>query len=331
MQNEAFMEIVSYFRYMVCPIILGSLGAWFVSRYGQRLKIMDLPTNRSSHVRNTPKGGSIGILITFIFSSLLLEFSGFFWIPVVFLSLVCLLGDRVDLPISFRLFVQTLCTVIVLIFYFFQTGSGHYALFPLMVLFIVGTANFYNFMDGIDGIAGISAVLSFGLLGFFIHSIQADVRFSLLALSIAFSSLAFLFFNLPAARVFMGDVGSVFLGFVFALIVIFVARDIADFFCMTGFLFLFYMDELTTMAIRLKKKESLLKAHRRHLYQILANEMGKDHWKISSGYGVCQLIIGSAAFFLRSYGIGLMFLFYAVCGMVFISFSYMIRKKAFDL
>ena len=322
------MEVISYFRYIVCPIILGGLGAWFVSRYGHRLNIMDRPTDRSSHAKNTPKGGSIGILVTFIFSSLLLEFPGFFWMPVVFLSLICLLGDRVELPISFRLFVQTLCTAIVLIYYFYQTGFNQYALFPFMVIFVMGTANFYNFMDGIDGIAGISAVLSFGLLGIYIHSINADVRFSFLALSIAFSSLAFLFFNLPAARVFMGDVGSIFLGFVFALIVIFIAGDMIDFFCMIGFLFLFYMDELTTMAIRLKKKESLLKAHRKHLYQILANEMGKDHWKISSGYGAGQLMIGFAVFYLRSYGIGYIFLLYAVCGVIFIGFSYMIRKKA---
>ena len=322
------MKLTEFFFYGVCPILLGSLGAWFISRYGHRLNIMDRPTNRSSHDRNTPKGGSIGILITFIFSSLLLDFPGFFWIPIVFLSLVCFLGDRVELPIPFRLFAQTLCTVIVLIYYFYQTGFSHYLLFPFMVLFIVGTANFYNFMDGIDGIAGISAVLSFGLLGVFIHTTNADIRFSFLALSIAFSSLAFLFFNLPVARVFMGDVGSIFLGFVFALFVIFIARDMTDFICMTGFLFLFYVDELTTMAIRLKKKESLLIAHRRHLYQILANEMGKDHWKVSVGYGVCQLIIGFAVFFLRPYGIGFIILLYAGCGVVFIGFSYMIRKKA---
>src|SRR3989339_1423288 len=82
--NETLMEITLYFRFMVCPVIMGGLGAWFVSRYGQRLNMMDRPTNRSSHVRNVPKGGSIGILITFIFSSLLLDFSGFFWMPVVF-------------------------------------------------------------------------------------------------------------------------------------------------------------------------------------------------------------------------------------------------------
>ncbi len=322
------MKVISFFLYIVFPMILGGLGAWLVFRYGGRLNMIDRPTHRSSHNRNTPKGGSIGIVLTFIFSALLLELPGFFWVPAVLLSFVCLLGDRVDLSVSLRLFSQVLCAAIVMMYYFYRSQFDYYALFPFMILFIVSTANFYNFMDGIDGIAGISAVLAFGLLGIFIHSIDGDVRFSLLAMSMVFSSGAFLFFNLPSARVFMGDVGSVFLGFVFALMVIFIARDMADFFCMTGFLFLFYMDELTTMAIRLKKKESLLKAHRKHLYQIMVNEMGKDHWKVSSGYGVCQLIVGSAALLLRSYGIGFLFLLYAVSSMVFIGFSYMIRKKA---
>jgi Fuc2NAc and GlcNAc transferase len=323
------MELTVFFRYVLCPILLGGLGAWALSRYGRRLKIMDKPTNRSSHVKNIPKGGSIGILAAFIVSSLSLGFSGFFWLPAVFLSLICLLGDRVELPIPFRLLVQTLCTIIVLGYYFFETDFGYYALFPFMVLFVVGTANFYNFMDGIDGIAGISSVLAFGLLGVFMQISDADVRLSFLAASMVFSSLAFLFFNLPVARVFMGDVGSVFLGFVFSVLVIFTARDLIDFVCMAGFLFLFYMDEFTTMIIRLKKKESLFKAHRKHLYQILANEMGKAHWKISSGYGACQLMIGTAAIFLRPYGLGFLFFLYGVCAVIFIWFSNSIRKKAF--
>ncbi len=329
MQNNTAMEFTVFFRYVLGPILLGGLGAWALSRYGHRLNIMDRPTSRSSHVKNVPKGGSIGILGAFIISSLSLGFSGFFWLPAVFLSLICLLGDRVELPIPFRLLVQTLCTVIVLVYYFYETGAGYYVLFPFMALFIVGTANFYNFMDGIDGIAGIASVLAFGLLGVFMQINGADVRFSFLAASIVFSSLAFLYFNLPVARVFMGDVGSVFLGFVFSLMVIFTARDLIDFVCMAGFLFLFYMDELTTMAVRLKKKESLFKAHRKHLYQILANEMGKAHWKISSGYGICQLMIGIAAIFLRPYGLGVLFFLYGVCAVIFICFSNSIRNKAF--
>jgi Fuc2NAc and GlcNAc transferase len=182
-------------------------------------------------------------------------------------------------------------------------------------------------MDGINGIAGITAVIAFGLLAFYAKSIGADEMYIVLSVSIALSSLSFLYFNIPVARVFMGDVGSVLLGFVFALIVIFIARDMNDFICMSGFLFLFYLDELTTMAERLKNGESLAKAHRKHLYQLLANEMGNAHWKISFGYGIFQLMIGLAIIFLQSYGIIFVFLLYAACSIGFIRVSNIIRKK----
>ena len=321
------MGMTQIFYYLTCPILFGAGGAWVVARYGFKLDIVDRANDRSSHWGSVPKGGGIGILVTFIFVSVLLGFLNSFWMPAVFLSLASLAGDRVDLPVILRLFIQIVCAIFVLIYFFALTGFNYYFLSPFMVLFIAGTSNIYNFMDGINGIAGITAVIAFGLLGFYAHCIDADERYIVLTVSIALSSMAFLYFNIPVARVFMGDVGSVLLGFVFALVVIFVAQDMTDFICMSGFLFLFYLDELTTMAIRLKNGESLIKAHRKHFYQLLANEMGKAHWKISLGYGIFQLMIGLAAIFLRSYGIVFVFLLYAVCSIIFIGLSNTIRKK----
>ncbi|MCK5100981.1 MAG: UDP-N-acetylmuramyl pentapeptide phosphotransferase [Desulfobacteraceae bacterium] len=321
------MEMIQIFYYLACPILLGGGGAWFAARYGFKLDIIDRANDRSSHSGSVPKGGGIGILATFIFVSILLGFLNSFWMPAVFLSLASLLGDRVDLPVVLRLFIQIACAIFVLIYFFVLTGFNHYFLFPFMVLFIVGTSNIYNFMDGINGIAGVTAVIAFGLLGFYAHYIGADEKYIVLTVSIALSSLAFLYFNIPVARVFMGDVGSVLLGFVFALVVIFVARDMTDFICMSGFIFLFYLDELTTMVIRMKNGEPLTKAHRKHFYQLLANEMGNVHWKISLGYGSFQLMIGLAAIFLRSYGIAFVFLLYAVSSIIFIGLSNTIRKK----
>ena len=321
------MGMTQIFNYLICPILLGAGGAWFVAQYGFKLGIMDRANDRSSHSGSIPKGGGIGILVTFILVSVLLGFLNYFWMPAIFISLASFLGDRVDLSVTLRLLIQIACSIFVLVYFFVMTGFNHYFLFPFMVLFIAGTSNIYNFMDGINGIAGLTSVIAFGLLGFYAHSIGADERYTVLSVSIALSSLAFLYFNIPVARVFMGDVGSVLLGFVFAMVVIFVARDMTDFICMSGFLFLFYLDELTTMAVRLKNGESLTKAHRKHFYQLLANEMGKTQWKISFGYGFFQLMIGLAVIFLRSYGIVSVFLLYAVCSISFIRVSNKIRKK----
>ena len=100
----------------------------------------------------------------------------------------------------------------------------------------------------------------------------------------------------------MGDVGSVLLGFVFAALVVMLSRGFLDFVCLAGFLFPFYADELTTMVVRLKDGENLLRPHRRHLYQLLTNEKGISHWKISVWYGLFQLAVGITVLLLRPFG-----------------------------
>ncbi|MCL2670354.1 MAG: hypothetical protein FWE89_06680, partial [Syntrophaceae bacterium] len=106
----------------------------------------------------------------------------------------------------------------------------------------------------------------------------------------------------PRAKVFMGDVGSILLGFVFAGLAVTLARDFLETICLAAFLFPFYADELTTMAIRLRDRENLLKPHRRHLYQLLVNQLGIAHWKITVLYGVVQLLVGTAMLIAYPYG-----------------------------
>ena len=72
----------------------------------------------------------------------------------------------------------------------------------------------------------------------------------------------------------MGDVGSILLGFVFAAMVVVLSKSFLDFVCLWSFIFPFYADELSTMAVRIKDGENLLRPHRRHLNQLLANEKG---------------------------------------------------------
>ena len=197
-------------------------------------------------------------------------------------------------------------------------------------IFVVGTANFFNFMDGINGIAAITGVVGFGLLSFYSITADLPLSHSVLSICIALSCLGFLPFNIPKARVFMGDVGSILLGFIFAAIVIWMSENILDFICLSSFLFMFYADELTTMLVRIKHGERLSKPHRKHLYQILANEYAAAHWKISLGYGFFQLIIGSSILALKGRGtvlILLVIIFYFCC---FSVVSSIFRKRLDD-
>jgi len=191
-----------------------------------------------------------------------------------------------------------------------------------LIVFIVGTVNFYNFMDGINGIAAITGIVGFGLLALYSFLSDRDSLFVVLSICICLSCLGFLPFNMPKARVFIGDVGSILLGFDFAGIVIALSKGFLDFICFTSFLFPFYVDELTTMAVRIRDGENLLRAHRRHLYQLLANEMGVEHWKVSVGYGMLQLLVGSSILAVKSSGIlaVLILLFVFFGGFVWVNF-----------
>jgi Fuc2NAc and GlcNAc transferase len=308
-------------------VTLGGAGAWFVAKWGKRLSLIDKANDRSSHDGVVPKGGGIGILAAFLLASWVLGLPVLSWICVGFVSLFSLYGDRKEIPPKVRLGIQFLAGIGLLVglFYWESRAYWMYLLMPFFAVFAVGTANYYNFMDGINGIAGITGVVGFGLLGWFAVVEGADPRIITLSACMSLACLGFLPFNMPKARVFMGDVGSILLGFVFAAMVVWLSRSLLDFICLSAFLFPFYADELTTMAVRIRDGENLLRAHRKHLYQLLANEKGISHWKISMSYSLLQLSVGCIILLLKSYGILPVFLFLGLCYLGFISVDFRVR------
>ena len=212
-------------------------------------------------------------------------------------------------------------------------------------------------MDGINGIAGITGVVGFGLLGWFASVEGVDPRIITLSACMSFACLGFLPFNMPGkTKVFMGDVGSILLGFVFAGMVVWLAESFLDFVCMAAFLFPFYADELTTMYVRLRddslrermsscgtddldgwmirmirmnfgRMGRLMRPHRRHLYQLLANEMEVAHWKVSAGYGLLQLVVGMSVLIVKPFGSIMVLLLLAGYFGSFILLSFRFRKR----
>ena len=287
---------------------------------------MDKANKRSSHAGVVPKGGGIGILAAFIVVSSFLQMPSSFWVPAIFLALLSLWGDRFDLSPKIRLPLQFIAALFFVQFSAFSLQPSALLIF-FLVVFIVATANWYNFMDGINGIAALTGIVGFGLLAVFNALSGGDSRFSVLSICIALSCLGFLPFNMPKAKVFMGDVGSILLGFVFAAIAILLSKSFLDFVCLAAFLFPFYADEILTMALRVKDGESLLKPHRRHLYQILANEMGIAHWKVSVGYGIFQLIVGLSILLARPFGILTILVLLIIFFSGFVWANYFIRTR----
>lgn len=308
-------------------LILGAGGAAAVGRFGPQMGFLDTPNYRSSHSKPTPKGGGIGILASFLAASLVSGLSVFIWLPTCILSVVSMYSDRVEISPGQRLFCQLVAAATILGYstYTHPATNLGYLLLPLWVVFIVGTANFYNFMDGINGIAGLTGCLGFAMMAFFLHQNLADPGYILLSLCLSSACAGFLPFNMPKARVFMGDLGSILLGFIFAVLVYLNSGSILDFLCYASLLFPYYIDELSTMAVRIRNGEKLSQAHRKHLYQIFANEREVAHWKISCCYALLQLSVGTGVFLLRPLGEIAILLFLFAASLCFVIFSHKVR------
>ncbi len=322
---------------------LGAAGAWLIAGIPFREHLLDAPNERSSHTELTPRGGGVGIFAAFIAAGLTLRIPTTFLFAAVLISTVSFYGDYIRISVKFRFTVQLVAAMLFL-FPLLPSLSEHFALsyfgfspfiffliLALILLFVIGTANFYNFMDGINGIAGLSGVIAFGLLGAYtLYLTPANPYYAALpklSICIALACLGYLPFNMPRARVFMGDVGSILLGFVFAAMVVTLARNYDEMICFAGLLFPFYADALTTMAIRLRDHENLFRPHRRHLYQLLANEAGIAHWKVTLLYAAMQLVVGAGILMANAYKLWVMVIFLTVSFVLFTFISLFVRKK----
>jgi len=298
---------VCYFVFL--SLLLASGGAWFISRFAYRFGLLDIPNDRSSHNLPTPRGGGIGILAAFVVSSFLIALPVAFWVPATFLAFISFFDDKLRLTPKTRLFFQ-FCSAFIVVGYAIGFQSKpleliiqQFPLFCFLSVFVVGTANFYNFMDGINGIAGITGVVGFAFLGLFSQMYVTMPSVTLSAFCVSGACIGFLPLNVPKAKVFMGDVGSVLLGFVFATYVVLLSETPSDFFLLAGFLSTFYADTLTTLYIRKRDGERLCHAHRRHLYQLFVNQMNTAHWKVSVCYGTVQTMIGLLLLTVRPLGL----------------------------
>jgi Fuc2NAc and GlcNAc transferase len=322
--------MVAAFWIIMTAFGLGLSGAWATTRYASKLQLIDVPSKRSSHTRPTPKGGGAGILAAFVLFAIVSNLPISVIGAACSLSLVSFRSDRQDLPPHFRLLIQFACATIAMWGIGFNEELSLHAfwraiLFPPVLVFIVGTANFYNFMDGINGIAGITGLIAFGgLTALAISQNRGEVAGASLAL--AASCGGFLPLNIPRAKVFMGDIGSVLLGFCFAIFTVALSRSFVEFLTICTLLFPFYADELCTMAQRFKQGDALFLPHRKHLYQVLVNERGIAHWKVSVGYGLIQMASFGIICFLSRFGLPLVLL--GLCALMICWFAFDYRVKS---
>ncbi len=276
--------------------LIATVFAWYLTRYSLAYalhrQIVDLPTQRSSHGAPTPRGGGSAFALVFSGTVLLLGVLHLLQ-PLETAGLLCGLliavigfwDDCVSLSIHLRLFVQLAATAAAL---YCLLGTewlhrvfGDSRLGPLAVVLLwlgfVWLVNLTNFMDGIDGLAATEAItvaVCCGALSLLAHgpSVVA-LLYSVLAAAV----LGFLIWNWFPAKIFMGDVGSCFLGYSFgALTLLGIVRHRLSPFVPLILLGVFIIDASLTLAKRVIRGDRWLQPHRTHAFQHLSCRLGHE-------------------------------------------------------
>ncbi len=297
-------------------VALAALLTWAMIR----VRILDMPGPRSSHDRPVPRAGGIAIVATF-FAGLAwlagtdgiaghasaLNLAGFAAAALV-VAAIGFADDLGRLEVRGKLAGQLVAAGLlvgcgVVFRQFTLPGLGTVYLggwgYPITILWLVAITNMVNFMDGLDGLAGGTGVIA---AAFFALAAAAGDAPWAAALSgvLAASCLGFTLFNAPRARIFMGDVGSQFLGFALAgLAVLATAHDTpkTSALVMPMLLFHFIFDTTLTFARRAAEGRDVTQAHRGHLYQLF-NRLGASHVLVSLCHWTLGIAQGLAALWL---------------------------------
>lgn len=283
-------------------------------KIADRFNIIDKPNHRSAHTEITLRGGGIVFPIAFLLFFITSVWGKLVHLPLhdqaaenhnylifgVGLLLLCIisfLDDLYDLSSKIRIVFHIISVSFLLAFLNAFVLLPIWAI-PVLYILIIGILNAYNFMDGINGITGLYSLVALLSLLYVNENLINFVAHDFIIYPIL-GCLVFLFFNFrKKAKCFMGDIGSMGIAFwVVALIGLLMMK--------TGeikwilFLAVYGVEVISTILERLKLKENIFEAHRRHLYQLLANEKKISHLKVSTLYAVVQLMINAIVIFSK--------------------------------
>jgi UDP-N-acetylmuramyl pentapeptide phosphotransferase/UDP-N-acetylglucosamine-1-phosphate transferase len=274
--------------------------------------VLDLPNDRSSHTRATPRGGGIAIVAVTAWAVILaavlwpearLSLAGVL-VPALAIAAVSWLDDLKPLRNRVRFGVH-LAAALAAVFLLGPVRAAEFGSFgsfdlglaawPLTLLWIVGMTNAFNFMDGIDGIAGITAAVA-GAAVAAAAGCTGSEPVAAVSLAFAGASIGFLTCNWPPARIFMGDVGSAFCGFLIAVLPLLAGASATSRLAMITAVAMwpFIFDTAFTLCRRAANWENIFKAHRSHLYQRLVIA-GWSHRAASSLYGGLSAMAAAVA------------------------------------
>jgi len=283
---------------LIFMFIAATAAVMGFERVAFKMGLKDVPNDRSAHVRPTPRGGGLVVVLLWLASISYLTIARG-WDPLTFLPLVIgglivaaagFLDDLYGLSPVLRLLLHILasCICVWALHRDALTNLGGFLDTPVSLVFMIGlqvlsiawAINLFNFMDGTDGIAATEGILVFVMGGAFL-SLSAKPELALTAWLLASALAGFLVRNWPPAKVFMGDVCSGFLGYAIAAIALIGEKNSGPPAILWWMLLsFFFFDASITLCRRFLRGEKWYAAHKIHAYQRLHHVAGWSHMRL---------------------------------------------------
>lgn len=324
----------TYLVYGIIFVILLVLElAYF--KVADRFNIIDKPNERSSHSSIVLRGGGIifllGLWIWYLTSCFMLQESGgeylWFLLAVTLIAGVSFVDDIRSLPDSVRLVAQFIAMAMM----FYQLDILHWDMWWIVLVALivcVGASNIINFMDGINGITGVYAMASLIPL-YLLNTEMGFVSDSLIA-TVALADVVFCIFNFRPkgkAKCFAGDVGSIGVAYILLFMIGCLVLATGDVTYLI-FLLVYGVDGVFTIFHRILLHENLGEAHRKHVFQLMANELKIGHVKVSLFYAILQLVVSLGFIYVCPNTI-LAHWIYFLTAIAVLSVAYVLFKKKY--
>ena len=296
------MAILKVIYFTGGALLFSILATGMLRQYSIRHSLLDIPNERSSHSTPTPRGGGLAIVLPVLTCTVLLYYLGLLPVSIVvafvgggiLVSLTGWLDDHYDIPEIWK----AICYVTAATWAVYwldgmaalKIGDAvitlNFAGGILAILACAWLINLYNFMDGTDALAALQAICTGAFSGFLLMTMGRQ-DLAIICFVITTASIGFLYWNWPPAKIFMGDVGSCFIGFSFGVLAISGEKGgVLPALVWFILLSVFICDATLTLFLRILKKEKWYSAHRSHAYQRLV-QMGASHAHLA----VCVLLI----------------------------------------
>lgn len=289
-------------------------------RLANRFNIIDKPNQRSSHTTVTLRGGGVIFYIGILFYFLIEGFQyPWFFLGLTLISFISFADDIKPRSSKIRLAVHFISMLLM----FYQWNLFELPLYYTFIalVFCTGILNAYNFMDGINGITGGYSLVVISALCY-INLYQVSFIDPNFIYFLILAVLVFNFFNYrKKAKCFAGDVGAISIAFIIVYLLGLLIIKTHDFNYII-LLAMYGVDSILTIIHRLILKENIFEPHRKHVYQILANELKIPHVLVSAFYVLIQIMIIVGFFYFKTYS-------YSIIVVVILSIMYVFFKKKY--